>query len=390
MMPSKFEYIAASLTTMIKSEDDLIDFLTEFDRQAGIPDLWAITGRFFSPARETHAARERGAGTAGGKGAAIPALQEEDRQSEYGKHILALYSRGMDIDDIVKTLQGIFGTRICADLVKSVTDRTFDEFRAMQSRRLAECYPLIFFKVIPVKIYQDKRSVEKNISLVVGVNEKGQKDILGVWPAERIDIFFWFSILAELHRRGIEEMDHVVEGGFPGFREVIKYFYPLATIQLCPLQLLQNSLKQVSFTDCQAVARDLKRVFQAENPRQAKTRIDEFAAGWNSRYPSVSGFWQRHWPTMLGLLAFPDEVRRTIVNIEALESLETMIREAINRRRIFHDEKSALKVVFLAGRQAVRKWRIPRPMITLEWHYQPHRAKVQQVREAMEALPRAG
>lgn len=389
MMPSKFEYIAASLAMMINSEDDLVDFLSEFERQAGIPDLLGTMGRFFSPVQETRPARERGAGIAGGKGEAIAAFREEERQSEYGKHILALYSRGMDIDDIVKTLQGIFGTRVSADLVRSVTDGTLEEFRTMQSRRLAESYPLVFFKVTPVKIYQDKRVVEKNVCLALGVDGKGRKEILGLWISEGLDIPFWFSLLAELHRRGIEEMDYVVEGGSTGFREVIKYFYPLATIQLCPLQLLQNSLKQVSFTDCQAVAKDLKRVFQAENPRQTKTRIEEFAAAWNSRYPSMSGFWQQHWPTMLVLLAFPDELRRTIVNIEALESLETVIQEAINRRRIFHDEKSALKVVFLAGRQAVRKWRIPRSLVSLEWRYQPASVKINPAREAMEAISRA-
>ena len=62
---------------------------------------------------------------------------------------------------------------------------------------------------------------------------------------------------------------------------------------------------------------------------------------------------------VIPLFDYPDEIRRIIYTTNAIESLNSVIRKAINNRKIFPDDKSALKVIYLAVRNASKKWTMP-------------------------------
>ena len=51
--------------------------------------------------------------------------------------------------------------------------------------------------------------------------------------------------------------------------------------------------------------------------------------------------------------------RRAIYTTNAIESLNSVIRKAINNRRIFPSDRSAFKVIYLAIEQAAKKWTMP-------------------------------
>ena len=56
---------------------------------------------------------------------------------------------------------------------------------------------------------------------------------------------------------------------------------------------------------------------------------------------------------------YPDEIRRVIYTTNAIESLNSVIRKAINNRKIFPHDQSALKVVYLAINAAAKRWTMP-------------------------------
>jgi len=51
--------------------------------------------------------------------------------------------------------------------------------------------------------------------------------------------------------------------------------------------------------------------------------------------------------------------RRAIYTTNAIESLNSAIRSATKRRKLFPNENSAMKVVYLAIMQASKKWTMP-------------------------------
>ncbi len=50
---------------------------------------------------------------------------------------------------------------------------------------------------------------------------------------------------------------------------------------------------------------------------------------------------------------------RTIYTTNAIESVNSVIRKAIKNRRLFPNDDSAMKVIYLAIQSASRKWTMP-------------------------------
>ena len=55
----------------------------------------------------------------------------------------------------------------------------------------------------------------------------------------------------------------------------------------------------------------------------------------------------------------PKDIRKAIYTTNAIESLNSVIRKAIKKRRLFPTDDAAKKVIYLAIQQASKKWTIP-------------------------------
>ena len=102
-------------------------------------------------------------------------------------------------------------------------------------------------------------------------------------------------------------------------------------------------------------------VFERTKPTvtEAERALEILAEHWDRKYPSLSAPWLRHWGHVITAFDYPEDIRRVIYTTNAIESLNSVIRKAINNRRIFPSDRSALKVVYLAIERAAKKWTMP-------------------------------
>ena len=56
---------------------------------------------------------------------------------------------------------------------------------------------------------------------------------------------------------------------------------------------------------------------------------------------------------------YPEDIRKAIYTTNAIESLNSVIRKAIKKRKLFPHDDSAKKVIYLAIEQASKKWTMP-------------------------------
>jgi len=208
-------------------------------------------------------------------------------------------------------------------------------------------------------VHQDKQVINKSILVALGINLEGQKELMGLWIVENEGSKFWLGILTELQNRGVRDILIACVDGLTGFPEAIEAVFPRTLVQLCIVHLVRNSVKYVSSKDRKAVAGDLKRIYQSVSAEEAQLELKAFGAQWDDKYPSISRLWERHWARITPFFDFPPEIRRVIYTTNAIESLNSVIRKAVQNRKIFPNDKSALKTVFLATKQAARKWTMP-------------------------------
>lgn len=286
----------------------------------------------------------------------------QTRFTAFDEQILACYARGMSTRDIAATFEEMYGgAKVSHSVISQVTEAVQEEVTLWQNRPLDEVWPIVYLDGIVVKVHQDKQVLKKTIHLALGINLEGKKELLGLWIAENEGAKFWLNVLTELQNRGIKDILLACVDGLTGFPEAIEAVFPKATVQLCIVHLVRNSVKYISHKDRKAVCEDLKRIYQSVSVEEAQLELNAFGVKWDERYPSVQKLWERHWARIIPLFDFPKDIRRVIYTTNAIESLNSVIRKAVNNRKIFPNDKSAAKTVFLAVKQASKTWTMPIP-----------------------------
>jgi transposase-like protein len=273
--------------------------------------------------------------------------------------ILFLYAQGMSTREIVTTFKELYGADASPSLISKVTDAVIEEVVEWQSRPLDSVYPIVYLDCIVVKIRQDKRVINKAIYLALGVNIEGHKELLGMWLSENEGAKFWLSVLTELQNRGLKDILIACVDGLKGFPDAINTVYPATQIQLCIVHMVRNSMKYVPYKDYKAVAADLKRIYHSVTEEEAQQALCQFAEDWDDKYPQISRSWRSHWENLNTLFNYPEDIRKVIYTTNAIESLNSVIRKAIKKRKLFPSDISAKKVVYLAIKEASKKWSMP-------------------------------
>ncbi|MBL1432846.1 MAG: IS256 family transposase [Gammaproteobacteria bacterium] len=273
--------------------------------------------------------------------------------------VMNFYTQGLSTREIAGTFKELYDADVSPTLISKITDAVIDQVIEWQSRPLDPIYPIVYLDCIVLKIRQDKQVINKAVYLALGVNLEGQKELLGMWLSENEGAKFWLGVLTELQNRGVKDILIACVDGLKGFPDAINTVYPYTHIQLCIVHMVRNSMKFVPWKDYKAIAADLKKIYQSATEDEALLALDQLAERWDEKYPQISKSWRAHWQNLNTLFNYPADIRKAIYTTNAIESLNSVIRKAIKKRKLFPTDDSAKKVIFLATQQASKKWTMP-------------------------------
>ncbi|HBM2944837.1 IS256 family transposase [Klebsiella michiganensis] len=285
--------------------------------------------------------------------------KHQTRITQMDSQILSLYAKGMTTREIVATFKEMYDADVSPTLISKVTDAVKEQVTEWQNRQLDALYPIVYMDFIVVKVRQNGSVINKAVFLALGINTEGQKELLGMWLAENEGAKFWLSVLTEMKNRGLQDILIACVDGLKGFPDAINSVFPQTHIQLCIIHMVRNSLKYVSWKDYKAVTSGLKAVYQAPTEEAALMALDAFAGEWDDKYPQISKSWRAHWENLNTLFSYPPDIRKAIYTTNAIESLNSVIRAAIKKRKVFPTDDSVRKVIYLAIKDASKKWSMP-------------------------------
>lgn len=285
--------------------------------------------------------------------------KHQTRITSMDDQILALYSKEMTNREIVQFFKEMYDADVSASLISRVTESVIEQVIEWQNRPLDSLYPVVYFDCIVVKIREHSRVINKSVYLALGINLEGRKELLGMWIAQTEGAKFWLSVVTEIKNRGVQEILIACIDGLKGFPDAIASVYPQTDIQLCIVHMVRNSLRFVSWKDYKAVAKGLKDIYQATTEENALMALELFEKQWLNQYPKIAESWRNHWENICSIFSYPEEIRRAVYTTNAIESLNSVIRHATKKRKIFSSDESAKKVIYLAVENASQKWTMP-------------------------------
>jgi len=286
--------------------------------------------------------------------------KHQRRVPDFDEKILALYAKGMTTRDIEETVRELYGVDVSPSLISEITSDLDAEVTAWRSRPIDGIYPILYFDGIVVHVRgANGRVSEHTVYVALGVNFEGKKELLGLWLAETEGAKFWLSCLTDLKNRGLKDVYIACVDGLSGFPEAIRVAYPEARVQLCLVHLVRAALKYVTDKDNRAVIADLKKIYQASTVIEAESALESFAQAWDAKYPTIAKQWRLKWKDIIAMFDFPPAIRKAIYTTNAIESVNSVIRKFTRNRKIYPNAESALKLVYMAIREASKKWTMP-------------------------------
>lgn len=286
--------------------------------------------------------------------------KHQRRLPGFDEKILALYAKGMTTRDIQSIVKELYGVDVSPTLVSEITSDLDAEVTAWRSRPIDKTWPIVYFDGIVVHVRAASGRVSQHtVYVALGVNLEGKKELLGLWLAEGEGAKFWLGCLTDLRNRGLEDIFVACIDGLAGFAEAVHAAYPQTSVQLCLVHLVRAALRYATADDSKPVARDLKKIYQSATVLEAEQAMEAFAQAWGEKYPTIVKTWRTKWKDIITIFDFPPAIRKAIYTTNAIESVNSVIRKFTRNRKIYPNEESALKIVYMAIREASAKWTKP-------------------------------
>ena len=273
--------------------------------------------------------------------------------------IISMYGRGMSYDDIRSHLEELYGLEMSKGALSQITDKVLPLLDEWRERTLNAVYPIVWMDALVFKVRHNGRIEKRAVFCVLGIDEEGMKDLLGLYVADNEGARFWLAILTDLQNRGVKDILIACVDNLSGFGDAIESIFPNTEVQLCIVHQIRNSLKYVTSEDEKPFLKDLKKVYQAKSKDSAEYNLEELDKKWGAKYPIVLKSWKNNWNRLSQYFKYGDQIRRIVYTTNTVEGFNRQIRKVTKSKSVFPNDKALLKMVYLASENIMKKWTSP-------------------------------
>ncbi len=93
--------------------------------------------------------------------------------------IISMYAKGMTTADIESHMRELYDIEISDSTISRITDKILPLVKEWQEHPLEEVYAVIFMDAIHYHVRREERIVKRAVSIVIGIDMAGTKDVLG-------------------------------------------------------------------------------------------------------------------------------------------------------------------------------------------------------------------
>lgn len=273
--------------------------------------------------------------------------------------VVSLYAKGMSNADIERQLLEMYDFRLSTSAISRITDRVTEDIVAWQNRPLEEVYLIVWMDGVVFKVRENSKVVNKTVYIAVGLRRDGKKEVLGLWLGKNESASFWMSVLTDMKARGVMDILITATDNLNGFTDTIQTVFPQSRTQICVVHQIRNACRYVVWKEKKEFTADMKQIYDAPNREAAKAALNDFAAKWEDKYGYAVKSWRDNWEELTVFFDFPIEIRRIIYTTNLIENLNGKIRKYTGNKLSFPTDEAVMKSVYLAVREATRKWTMP-------------------------------
>lgn len=257
-----------------------------------------------------------------------------------------LYLHGLATGDFRDALQALLGEHAPlspASIVRLKQDWEH-EYKAWKERPLQADYLYVWTD----GVYPKAGPKDENMAVlvVVGLNRKGEKEILAIEEGYRESEETWRDIFRNLKQRGVRWIGLTIADGLDGLRRAARDVFPLAKHQRCFVHKMRNVLDKIPHELHDEVQKALQKIYNAGSRAQALGLKQTFVASYGQKYPKAVKSLNEAGDLLFSYFDFPEPHWKSIKSTNVIESMFAAVKLRTDAARRIRTRESALYLVF--------------------------------------------
>jgi len=260
--------------------------------------------------------------------------------------LMEMYLCGVSTRKVKKVTEALCGVSFSKSTVSDLTTELNAKVDAFKNRRLDDKkFPFVIVDALVIDVRKDHIVRSMSILIAYGVNEFGQREILGLWLGDSESETTWEKLFKELKSRGLSNVDLVVSDNHAGLVNALKKQFQGAAWQRCQVHFMRNILGHASIKDRKEIAAHLKTILHAHDIETAKRLSNRFINEFEKKAKNAANCFEEGIDAALTVLHFPPEYRCRLRTTNLAERVNEEIRRRQRVIRIFPNEASAIRIV---------------------------------------------
>ncbi|MCY3013905.1 MAG: IS256 family transposase [Planctomycetota bacterium] len=277
-----------------------------------------------------------------------------------------MYVQGVSTRKVTAVVEELCGLEVTSTQVSRAAAELDEQLDAWRNRPIGE----ITYLVLDARYEKIRHNgAVRSCALLtaIGIGTDGKRSVLGCSVQLSEAEPHWRKFLESLLKRGMHGVRLVVSDDHSGLRAARQATLAGVPWQRCQFHAIQNAMKHVPKVAMRPeVARDLRRVFDADEPAEAERRLKEVVARYQKTAPQLAAWLEHAIPEALTVLTIPAAHRRRLRTTNSLERLNREIKRRTRVATLFPNEASLLRLASAVLSEISDDWETERAYLNIE------------------------
>ena len=280
--------------------------------------------------------------------------------------VAEMYCRGVSTRKVTAIVEKLCGLEVTSTQVSRAAAELDEELEAWRSRPIGEITYLVLDARYE-KVRHGGAVVSCAVLTAIGITPDGKRSILGCSVELSEAEHHWRKFLQSLLDRGMHGMKLVVSDDHAGLKAARQAVMPGVPWQRCQFHTIQNAMAHVPKVAMRVdVARDIKRIFSADDAAEADRRLKDTVTRYQKSAPGLAGWLEANVPEAITVFGFPPGHRRRLRTNNGLERLNKEIKRRTRVATLFPNEASLLRLVSAVLSEISDDWETERSYLNME------------------------
>lgn len=198
--------------------------------------------------------------------------------------LMEMVVNGVSTRKVTRITEELCGVSFSKSTVSQLCMALDGRVAAFNERELG-AFPFVIVDAMYFKA-RDGDSIQSRAAMLVsGVNEQGNREVLGLRIGDSESEAFWLETFRWLKQRGLKEVHYVVSDDHSGLVNAAQRCFQGAIWQRCQVHFMRNVLSHTSSKHKKEMGEGLKHIFASRDPKEARKRFDELAVQMERKSP---------------------------------------------------------------------------------------------------------